>query len=537
MNQRNYRSLDKLEELKQKEAIINQQAEFLRLIYENVKEAIFVVDLATDGEFYYQGFNPAAKKLTGIEDVVNKTPAQILSPEAAAQVTDQYQKCVRSKSIVTYEECLPFNGQDTWWLTTLNPIENDIGDVYRIVGTSLNITQRKNVEIELDREKKFLETLLDNLSDGIVACDSHGVLTLFNRATQEFHGLPQQPIPADEWAEHYDLYYADGETPMSREDIPLFRALQGESVRDLEIMIIPKRGQPRTLLANGDPIINSQGEKLGAIATMRDISDRKQAELALAELNQDLEIRVQKRTSELEQVNKLLFTTTRQLQKSNQELEQFAYVTSHDLKAPLRAISSLSGWIEEDLADKLDAETKENMDLLRGRVHRLENLINGLLSYSRVGRLKAEPQKVAVEELITEIINSLDIPPDFSVEIKGNMPTLVTEITPLTQVFSNLIVNAIKHSDRINGRVIISASELDNFYEFKVSDDGKGIEPQYHEKIFTIFQTLEARDLKESTGIGLAIVKKAVENQGGKVRVESSLGKGTTFSFTWKKNF
>lgn len=535
VNKSDRQSIDKLERLSQQDLIIHQQAEFLRLIYDNVREAIFVVDIATDGKFYYQGFNPAAKKLTGIEDVVNKTPAQIFPPETATRIIKHYQECLSSKATVVYEECLPFQGKTTWWLTTLNPITDETGKIARIVGTSSDITQQKNAEIELDKEKKFLETLLENLSDGIVACDHKGVLNLFNRATREFHGLPQQPLPSEEWAKHYDLYCADGQTPLKQEDVPLFRALQGESVRDAEIMIIPKRGQARTLLANGDPIINSKGEKIGAIATMRDISDRKQADLAIAELNQELEARVQKRTAELEKANKLLLIATEQLQKSNQELEQFAYVTSHDLKAPLRAIATLSEWIEEDLDHKLDEATQENMRLLRGRVYRLENLINGLLRYSRVGRLKSTRQTVMVDKLLAEIIDSLDVPPDFTIEIRGKMPTLVTAEAPLNQVFSNLIVNAIEHSDRKDTKIVITAVERDQDYEFKVSDNGSGIDPKYHQRIFTIFQTLKARDLKESTGIGLAIVKKAVESQGGTIAVTSSLGQGTTFSFTWNK--
>ncbi len=368
-----------------------------------------------------------------------------------------------------------------------------------------------------------------------MSCDRHGVLTLFNKATRKFHGLPQKSLPADQWAEYYDLYLSDGQTIMSKEDIPLFRALQGESVRGAEMMIIPKQGKPRTLLANGDPIVDSEGKKIGAIAIMRDITERKQAEQALTQLNEELEARVQQRTLQLEQVNRLLLVATEQLKKSNQELEKFAYITSHDLKAPLRAIANLSEWIEEDLEDKLDEDTRHNMNLLRGRVHRLENLINGLLAYSRVGRLKSEPQTVLVGKLIAEIIDSLDVPNDFIIEIIGEMPTLVTELTPLHQVFSNLLSNAIKHSDCSKGRVSISAKEQADCYEFSVTDNGKGIDPQYHEKIFTIFQTLEARDIKESTGIGLAIVKKAVENQGGTIKVKSNLGSGATFTFSWRK--
>ncbi len=536
MNDINLQLQNKIQQLEAQKTIIRQQEQFLRNIYDNVREAIFVVDVAADGEFYYRGFNAAASKLTGIKDVVGKTPTQILDPAAAAIVIDRYRQCVETKKAIAYEECLPFQGKNSWWLTTLNPVmEEQEQKIVCLIGTSLNISDRKRAEIELDRDKNFLQALLDNLSDGIVACNAQGVLTLFNQATKDFHGLPQKSIPAEQWAEYYDLYLPDGKTKMSHKEIPLFRALQGESVRDVEMMIIPKRGQPRTLLANGDPIVTSSGEKIGAIVAMRDISDRKRAELALTQLNDELEHRVEQRTVELQQVNNLLMGVTKQLKKSNQELEQFAYITSHDLKAPLRAIANLSEWIEEDLQDKLDDDTRNYLNLLRGRVHRLENLINGLLAYSRVGRIKTEPKRVVVAKLLAEIIDLLDVPSNFEIDIQGTMPVLMTEELPLQQVFTNLISNAVKHSDRDTGIITISAVEREEFYEFSVADNGKGIDPKYHDKIFTIFQTLDARDERENTGIGLAIVKKAVENQGGEVTVESQPGVGTTFRFTWRK--
>ncbi|MGL5940485.1 MAG: PAS domain-containing sensor histidine kinase [Waterburya sp.] len=663
VNEINQQLEAKVSELETQKAIIRQQEIFLRSIYDHVQEAIFVMDIAADGTFRYQGFNPAAIKLTGIEDVINKTPQEVLASETAALVEQRYRECVQAATTIGYEECLLFQGKDSWWLTTLNPIKDETGKVYRLIGTSLNITDRKQAEIELDHEKNFLQALLDNLSDGIVSCDRDGVLTLFNQATKEFHGLPQQDIPSEEWATYYNLYLSDGKTIMPKDDIPLFRALQGEFVKDVEMMIIPKQGKSRTLLANGNPIIDRQGNQIGALVAMRDITElkhieqalweskarfletfthaavgmaivaldgswlevnpalcqivgyspaelqatnfqaitypedlesdlakvqqllsgeisfyqmekryihkqgslvwinlsvslvkdqydqplyfvalienineRKQAEQALATLNEQLEDKVKQRTIEIQQVNNLLLGTTEQLKKSNRELEQFAYITSHDLKAPLRAIANLSEWIEEDLQDKLDDDTRHNMSLLRGRVYRLENLINGLLDYSRVGRQKFESQFVDVAKMLTEIIDSLDVPKNLTVEIQGNMPTLTTEVIPLQQVFNNLINNAIKHSDLEQGIITISAKEQNDFYEFAIADNGKGIDPKYHERIFTIFQTLEARDTRESTGIGLAIVKKAVENQDGRVWVESQLGEGAVFRFTWKKS-
>lgn len=783
----------------------------------------------------------------------------------------------------------------------------------------LEIAQRQQIASELQQKQQFLEALLENLSDGIVACDNNGVLTLFNRATREFHGLGVEPLPSEEWAQYYDLFLADGVTPMNTEDIPLFRALQGESVENVEMTIVPKQGQKRHILANGKAIVTNQGEKLGAVVAMRDITEskqaleklqkseerwqlalkgtgdgifdwnivtneafmspalkemlgyedaeipnsfeswrnlvhpddleiaeaalqthleqhtklyqveyrlrcqdgtykwilargkakwdeqgkpvrmvgshqditvrkqaetalqesemryrllaenandliatstpggiylylspacthllgyepqemqgrsfydflhpedavalqktqavigqfpdnythsyrvlhadgsyiwlettnklinnpqetnldivlsisrditgRKQAEAEIARLNAQLEQKVeatesqymsvvnsvqeiifqtdnqgnwtflnpawsritgfpmeetignswldylyterdkekvqecfvalqsgeidfyqeefrfktkeeklcwleiyleanfnqegeiigtygtlydvterkeaqetlQKRADELANMNTVLLATAAKLERRNQELDQFAYVTSHDLKAPLRAIANLSEWIEEDLEGKLDEDTQQQMNLLRGRVHRMENLINGLLQYSRVGRIKRETQPVDVGRLITEILNSLSIPSDFTIEVRGEMPTLVTQELPLQQVFTNLISNAIKHHDRADGKVVISVEEQESCYRFGVADDGVGIEPEYHEKVFGIFQTLEARDTKENTGIGLSIVKKIVESQGGEIALESQRGEGATFWFTWQK--
>ncbi len=240
-------------------------------------------------------------------------------------------------------------------------------------------------------------------------------------------------------------------------------------------------------------------------------------------------------TNRIEESNAYLARTTQTLEKRNQELDQFAYIVSHDLKAPLRAIANLSSWIEEDLEDHLDSETQHQMDLLRGRVHRMEAFINGILEYSRVGRMRSQVETVNVESLLKEIIDSLDPPSEFTIEMTTPMPTLVTDPLPLQQIFTNLISNAIKHHHRCDGNIFIAAQEMENAYEFIISDDGPGIDPKFHEKIFTIFQTLQSRDTVENTGVGLAIIKKILDDKGGTIKVESELEKGTTFRFTWPK--
>lgn len=247
------------------------------------------------------------------------------------------------------------------------------------------------------------------------------------------------------------------------------------------------------------------------------------------------QIQLQARAGELASLNKTLVQINATLAERNQELKDFSYVVSHDLKAPLRAIGNLSLWIEEDLAEKLTPDNRKQMNLLRERVGRMENLIDGLLQYARVGRQSASEEEVDVRQLLQETIDSLDPPAEFNIAIEGNMPTLKTQRSLLVQVFSNLIGNSIKHHHRSKGNIVISVRELKKFYEFAVSDDGPGIALEAQAKIFDIFQTLDKQNDKRNTGIGLATVKKIVEHQKGKIEVESQLDRGTTFRFLWAK--
>ena len=222
-----------------------------------------------------------------------------------------------------------------------------------------------------------------------------------------------------------------------------------------------------------------------------------------------------------------------ELERSNRDLDQFAYVASHDLKAPLRAIATLAGWIEEDLKDQLTGEAKDQMRLLRSRVARMDALIEGVLHYSRVGRIESEGEKVDVGDLLEEVIELQAPPPGFTVAVAPGMPTITTRRLRLEQVFSNLINNAIKYHDRSRGHIDVRAERCDGFYEFTVEDDGPGIAPEHHDRVFVMFQTLQPRDLVESTGLGLALVKKLVEEEGGKITLESEVGRGARFRFTW----
>ncbi len=248
--------------------------------------------------------------------------------------------------------------------------------------------------------------------------------------------------------------------------------------------------------------------------------------------------------------NARLFSEARELiaalEKSNRELDQFAYVASHDLKAPLRGIANLSQWIEDDLGERMNDETRQHMGLLRGRVLRLENLIAGILEYSRAARDTTDRGAVDLEALALEAWELLSPPSTAHLEIEPDLPAAIGSRTQLQQILLNLIGNAIKYNPDREIHIHLGARKAELPHatptgspcgalacEFFVRDDGVGISPDYHDKIWGLFQTLERRDKLESTGIGLSIVRKIVEAQGGRAWVESREGAGATFVFTW----
>lgn len=238
----------------------------------------------------------------------------------------------------------------------------------------------------------------------------------------------------------------------------------------------------------------------------------------------------------LNAMSDILDRNFKELTRKNKELDQFAYVVSHDLKAPLRGIDNITKWMEEDHGSDLTPAVKNNLELIKGRTLRLENMINGLLDYARVGRVKKSHEEVDVAVMLKELTEIL-VPATFHIAVGQGMPVLTTDKLHLEQVFSNLISNAVKYHDKEGGNIEINAKDIGDFYEFSVADDGPGIQAAYHEKIFQIFQTLKERDAFESTGVGLAIVKKVVEEHKGTVSVHSQPGHGTTFIFTWPKRY
>jgi PAS domain S-box-containing protein len=226
-----------------------------------------------------------------------------------------------------------------------------------------------------------------------------------------------------------------------------------------------------------------------------------------------------------------------ELIRSNKDLEQFAYVASHDLKAPLRAIDLLVQWITEGLAGYDANNVQENLGLLSKRTKRLNRLLDDLLAYSRAGRKVGAHRMADAHALVLDVVQMLDPPPTMSIAVEGKLPAFKTHPTPLEVVFRNLISNAIKHHPGPQGRIVVSCQEQADQYVFAVEDDGEGIPAQYAERVFEMFQTLKPRDQVEGSGMGLAIVNRIVQWQGGRVWFESPpSGRGAVFKFQWKKN-
>ena len=225
----------------------------------------------------------------------------------------------------------------------------------------------------------------------------------------------------------------------------------------------------------------------------------------------------------------------RELERSNQELDQFAYIASHDLKAPLRVIDNTARWLEQDLDPYLDDDTRESMQLLRSRIKRMEQLLNDLLQHSRIGREKVSTKVANGRAIMNDVIELAAIPDTFTIDIDPAFDNLELQVMPLQTVLLNLVRNAVKHHDRAEGHISVSVEDEGAMLAFTVTDDGPGIDPQYHEKAFQMFQTLKPRDQVEGSGIGLAVVKKTVELAGGTICLCSRDDRGCCFRFTWPK--
>ncbi|HAT1596992.1 TPA: response regulator [Legionella pneumophila] len=224
------------------------------------------------------------------------------------------------------------------------------------------------------------------------------------------------------------------------------------------------------------------------------------------------------------------------VKKAEDEMDQFVYHASHDLKAPLPAMEHLISWIEEDLGEMLSEQSKKYLLLLRQRASRMSKLLDGLLKYAQSGYVFDKVRKIHTDRLITDIIRKLNPPQTITFQLEDTLPVLNTCELPLREVFTALLDNSIRHHHRKDGHIIIGTKEKDRFYEFFVADDGPGIEKKYQDRIFQLFQTLQPRDKLETSGVGLSIAKKIVEFQGGKISVESEKNKGCVFRFLWPKD-
>lgn len=547
--------------------------------------------------------------------------------------------CFEKKSEYYTCECRMQHKDGHWiWVLDRGKVMSwtENGKPLMMFGTHTDITNLKEAQLELGKSKAFLDTVLNSVDVGIVACDQTGKLTIFNQAATDMHGIPFNPLDSKNWTSYYDLLKTDGVTPLQLDEIPLFMALKDGHISNSEFIIQHVTGNKIFVNCTGNQIIDQNNNPLGAVVAMTDITSLKLATKStedialkfkgifdstfqfigflspdgtLLEANQtavnfaglDLSDLIGKKfwdcywwtisketqetlKSNIEKAAKgefiqyevevlggmgpttILFNlkplfnasgeviaiipegrpiqeivdSRKALLQKNEELERFASVASHDLKEPLRMISSFLGLLEQNYKGKFDDKADNYIRFSVDAAKRMTNLINDLLNYAKIGSEDAPIELIKTNEIINGIL------PLFNTDLEDQnrkiliekLPDIVGKTTPIKTLFHNLIGNAVKYQKPgVTTLITVSGKENVNDWEFCIEDNGIGIASQHFEEIFQMFRRLHTKEEFAGTGMGLATCNKIVKQHGGEIWVKSEEGVGSKFFFTIKKQY
>ncbi len=439
------------------------------------------------------------------EEATNNHLATLLDEQDLQRYRQALANCIEDGSFHVEVRIHCRSGQDRYISGRGHAMPALPGTPAVIKGVFIDVTQTRELESQLKTSESRMEQLIDQIPGLFCYLDDELKVRFMNSRYREAIGASDTDVIGKPMA---DLL---GEETFRERKTRYTRTLSGETVL-FETSAQMPNGEDRYYTIRHHPHLDDNGEVHGIMTLAMDITERRSNETTL-----------EKQSAELE--------------RSNRDLEQFAYVASHDLKAPLRSIEVLINWLREDLEGYDQGEVQENLGLLEQRAHRLNRLLDDLLAYSRAGRRTGDVAQTDTRLMVKDIATLLAPPESLIIEADESLPTFEAHHAPLEQVLRNLISNAIKHHPTGSGRIRVYAQDQADEIMFAVEDDGVGIPEEYAEKVFKMFQTLRVRDECEGSGMGLAIVQRIIDWQRGRVWFHPGPGQtGTVFKFIWRKN-
>lgn len=435
-------------------------------------------------------------------------------------VLDRVVATRKSFSVRNFETSFGAGREHTWWDNDVVPLVDEQGNVDSVLAITNEVTQevlaRKRIEelaAQMQAGRDELEAVINSMSEGVVVIEPNGRVVSANPAALKLHGAPslaELPENMAEYAKVFEMLHADGR-PLHVSDWPIMDAIKGQPVVNMELS--GRRldtGQTWVASYSITPVRNRSGQVSLLVVAIYDLTPIKQAERHLRQLMAELE-------------------------RSNNDLEQFAYVASHDLQEPLRMISGFMTLLREHYEHTLDERAKEYIAYAVDGSNRMQALIQGLLRYSRISSRGQAFTSISMQEVYERALADLhaQITASSATVTHDPLPEVVGDETQLVQVFLNLIGNALKFKSADRLPVVhVGAARRNGGWQFYVRDNGIGIDPEQYGRVFQLFQRLHNFEDFEGTGIGLALVKKIIERHGGSIWVESEPGQGSTFYFT-----